>query len=106
VAIQQGRCAAANIWRQLSQVPRQPFKYVEKGELVSLGRHSAIADVFGRKLTGPPAWLVWRAYYLSQLHGFRNQLGVAVDWSFAYFWRRDTARIETAPARGDGRGTP
>ncbi|HZU06092.1 MAG TPA: NAD(P)/FAD-dependent oxidoreductase [Chloroflexota bacterium] len=100
VAIQQGRWAAQNLWRRWHGLPTRPFRYRYKGELVSLGRHTAIANIFGVKLTGFPAWAVWRAYYLSQLHCFRNQAAVALDWSFAYFWRRDTARLESEAAPG------
>jgi NADH dehydrogenase len=104
VAIQEARCVAENVWRRWQGLPPRAFRYYEMGELVSLGRHTAVADVFGLKLTGYPAWLVWRGYYLSQLHGFKNRLGVALDWSFAYFWRRDTARIELADG-GEARRT-
>ncbi len=99
VAIQEGRCAADNVWRRWQGLPSHAFHYRYKGELVSLGRNTAIANVFGVKLTGYPAWAVWRSYYLSQLHGFKNQLAVALDWSFAYFWRRDTARLPMVPPR-------
>jgi NADH dehydrogenase len=102
VAIQEGQCAAENVWRRRQGLAPRPFHYQYKGELVSLGRNTAIANVFGLKLTGFPAWLLWRSYYLSQLLGFKNQLDVALDWSFAYFWRRDTARLPTDPRREAG----
>ena len=97
VAMEEGRHAARNIWRRWQGQATLPFHYQSKGELISLGRHQAIADVYGVKLQGLPAWLVWRAYYLSRLVGFKNRLAVALDWSFAYFWRRDTARLEPQP---------
>jgi len=78
-----------------------PFHYVHRGELVSLGRHEAVAEVGGIRLRGFPAWLVWRAFYLSQLMGFKNQLTVALDWSFAYAYRRDTVRLDLAPENAD-----
>jgi NADH dehydrogenase len=71
-----------------------PFHYQHRGELVSLGRHEAVAEVFGVRLKGLPAWIVWRAFYLSQLMGFKNRIGVALDWSFAYFYQRDTVRLD------------
>jgi NADH dehydrogenase len=102
VAIEQGRHAARNIWRRWQGQPPLPFHYRAKGELISLGRHKAVAEIYGLKLQGLPAWVVWRAYYLSRLVGFKNRLAVALDWSFAYFWRRDTARLEPQPATWEG----
>jgi NADH dehydrogenase len=58
-----------------------------------LGRHDALADLNGVCLTGFPAWTLWRTFYLTKLAGFRNKLGVAMDWSFSYFYGRETARI-------------
>ncbi len=98
VACQQGHQAARILVQRLLGETPDPFRFVHRGELVSLGRHHAVAEVFGRHLTGLPAWLVWRAFYLSQLLSFRNQISVALDWSFAYAYQRDTVRLDFDPA--------
>lgn len=94
VAVQQGKSLAGIVVDRLDGREAQPFRYIHRGELVSLGRHEAVAVVGGVKLTGWPAWITWRAFYLSQLMGFRNRLTVALDWSFAYAYQRDTVRLE------------
>lgn len=94
VALQEGVYVAHDIVDRLAGNDPGPFHYVHRGELVSLGRHEAVAEVFGAHLKGFPAWVVWRAFYLSQLMGFKNRIGVALDWSFAYFYQRDTVRLD------------
>lgn len=94
VAVQEAKALADILVARLERRDAHPFSYVHKGELVSLGRHEAVAEVKGVRLTGFPAWLTWRAFYLSQLLGFRNQLTVALDWTFAYLYQRDTVRLD------------
>lgn len=94
VAVQEAKAVADIIVDRLAGRQPAPFRYQHRGELVSLGRHEAVAEVFGMRLTGFPAWVVWRAFYLSQLMGFKNQIGVALDWSFAYIYQRDTVRLD------------
>ncbi len=105
VAVQEGRGAAESILASLDGRPPSPFRYQHRGELISLGRHEALADVMGIRLKGFPAWVLWRAFYLSQLVGFRNQLSVAMDWSFAYFYERETVRLNL-PCGRDVEGLP
>jgi NADH dehydrogenase len=94
VACQQGDALAEILTDRLAGREARPFRYRHRGELVSLGRHEAVAEVFGRRLTGFPAWVVWRVFYLSQLLGFKNRVSVALDWSFAYFYQRETVRLD------------
>lgn len=102
VAVRQGKALAEIILARLEGRNPEPFQFDFPGELVSLGRHEAVARLGGVKLTGFPAWLVWRGYYLTQLMGFKNQLGVALDWSFAYVYQRDTVRLDLPPAEIPG----
>lgn len=97
VAVQQGEALARIIAARLAGDPPTPFRYRHRGELISLGRYDALADIYGIRLDGLPAWLLWRAFYLSTLMGAKNRLGVALDWSFAYFYRRDTAEMQCLP---------
>jgi NADH:quinone reductase (non-electrogenic) len=94
VAVQEGKAVADILAARLEGREPQPFRYVHRGELVSLGRNEAVAEVMGVRVTGLPAWLLWRAFYLSQLMGFKNKLSVALDWTFAYAYQRDTVRLE------------
>ncbi|MCC2669988.1 MAG: dehydrogenase (ubiquinone) [Armatimonadetes bacterium] len=94
VAVRQGKALAEILLARIEGRSAQPFHYTPAGELVSLGRNEAVAAIKGVQITGFPAWLIWRAFYLSQLMGFKNRLAVALDWSFAYAYQRDTVRLE------------
>jgi NADH dehydrogenase len=97
VAMQQGRRAARNIARSLEGKPRQPFVYVDKGFMATIGRARAVAQLRGLKLTGFVAWLAWIFVHLWYLVGFRNRLFVFADWCWSYLTARHGARLITAP---------
>lgn len=88
VAIAGGACAAMNAVHRLRGEQLQTLEYRSKGDLVSLGRGTAAADVFGMVFDGFPGWLVRRAVYLGNLVGFRNRLLVMIDWAFVTFHQR------------------
>lgn len=103
VAIQQGRHAARNIVRARQGKPLEPFHYVDKGSLATIGRAAAVAD-FGRlKLSGFFAWLAWLLVHIFFLIGFRNRLVVMVDWAWAYFAYHRAARLITGDIEEPGR---
>ncbi|MGD9098853.1 MAG: NAD(P)/FAD-dependent oxidoreductase [Anaerolineae bacterium] len=83
VAYRQARVAAANIRADVLGGPRQAFDLTYIGDLVSLGRLSGVADPYGLKLWGLPAWLMWKFYYLLNLVGWQNRLRVALNWFLA-----------------------
>jgi len=95
VAIQQGRHAARNILRACQGRPLEPFHYIDKGSLATIGRAAAVAD-FGRiKLSGFFAWLAWLLVHIFFLIGFRNRFVVMIDWAWAYFSYHRAARLIT-----------
>jgi NADH dehydrogenase len=94
-AIQGGRYAAKSIGQQLLGRPYQPFRYVNKGELATIGRKAAIAD-FGRvRLSGLLAWWAWLFIHILLLIGFRNRLVVLIEWAWAYLAYHRGARLIT-----------
>lgn len=93
VAIQQGEWAARNILRQVMGRPPRPFRYQDRGTMVTIGRNAAVAHVFGRSLTGFPAWVTWLTVHLFNLIGFRNRLFVLVNWAWDYFLYERTVRL-------------
>jgi len=95
VAIQQGRAVAKNIGRELKGQPRQPFQYKDLGNLATIGRAAAVADVFGIHLSGLIAWLVWLLIHILWLIGFRNRVLVMVNWTWAYFASQRGPRLIT-----------
>lgn len=79
-AVREGRQLADNIIAQAEGKPLKPFAYTSRGSLASLGMSKAVAEVYGFKLSGTLAWLLWRGFYLSFLPGFATKLRVGVNW--------------------------
>lgn len=101
VAMQQGRAAAANLVRQLRGQPLRPFRYLDKGNLATIGRARAVADICGLQLSGLPAWLVWIFVHILLLIGFRNRILVALEWSWDYLSFQQAARLITGRSSSD-----
>ena len=95
VAIQMGHSVAGNIARQLRGQPLRPFHYRDQGTLATIGRNAAVANVFGVKLSGFPAWVIWLVIHIIQLIGFRNKLFVLINWAWDYFFYERAARLIT-----------
>jgi NADH:ubiquinone reductase (H+-translocating) len=95
VAIQQGHWATKNILRVLNNEPMQPFHYRDYGNMATIGRNRAIADIHGRHLSGFPAWVAWLFIHIMYLIGFRNRLVVMLQWMWAYFTFQRGARLIT-----------
>jgi len=79
-ATRQAACLAKNLVAALHGTEQQPFSFKALGKLASLGHRSAVAEVFGVKVSGFLAWLLWRGIYLMKLPGFDRKLRVATDW--------------------------
>jgi NADH:ubiquinone reductase (H+-translocating) len=79
-AIRQARCLAKNLVASLRGEPKQAFSFDALGKLAALGHRSAVAEVFGFKLSGFIAWLMWRTIYLMKMPGFDRKLRVSTDW--------------------------
>lgn len=104
VAMQQGRHVARNLQRKLRGEALQPFRYVDKGTMATIGRNSAVAKIWGIPLSGPLAWLTWLAIHLWYLIGFRNRLLVLVNWAYNYFtYDRGARALVTAVSPRDSR---
>jgi NADH:quinone reductase (non-electrogenic) len=95
VAIQQGRHVAMNIRRILNGQSIEPFHYVNRGNLATIGRAHAVADLGRIRLSGLPAWLAWLFVHVFFLIGFRNRFIVIFEWAWAYFTFQRGARLIT-----------
>lgn len=85
LAKQQGSWAARNLLRRLQGKPELPFRYRDKGTLVTIGRNRAVGEVKGWRFRGRLAWLTWLAVHIYYLTGLRNQLMVLLNWVYSYF---------------------
>lgn len=97
-AMQMGTATARNILGDLRGADRQNFSYVDKGSMATIGRNKAIAHVFGLKLSGFIAWLLWLFLHVFFLIGFRNRVIVLLEWFWAYLTRERSARLITGDA--------
>jgi NADH:ubiquinone reductase (H+-translocating) len=103
VAMQQAAHAARMIGRSLEQQPRRPFRYKDLGNMATIGRNAAIADLGWLRLAGFPAWLLWIFIHIFWLIGFRNRLIVLLQWAGAYLTYQRSVRLITGDSRTEHR---
>ncbi|HEX6724719.1 MAG TPA: NAD(P)/FAD-dependent oxidoreductase [Gaiella sp.] len=93
VAMQQGRHVAQVIRARLEDRPHEPFRYRDKGNLATIGRAAAVADIHGLRLSGFLAWMTWLLVHLWYLIGFQNRLLVLIRWSVSFLTHGRGARL-------------
>lgn len=92
-AKQMGRRAGRNILRRIAGRPTLDFRYRDYGSLATIGRSAAVASLGPVKVSGRPAWLLWLCAHVYFLIGFRNRVVVLLDWAWAYWTYRRSARV-------------
>jgi NADH:ubiquinone reductase (H+-translocating) len=97
VAMQQGRYAAKLVRARLEDREIAPFHYRDKGNLATVGRARAVADLHVIRLSGLPAWVTWLVVHLWYLIGFQNRLLVLIRWAFSFVTRGRGARLISPP---------
>jgi NADH dehydrogenase len=118
VAMQGGTYAAKQVVRRLKgQDTSKPFHYFDKGNLATVSRFHAVADIKGLKLSGFLAWLVWLAVHIFYLIGFKNRVTTLFHWAITFISRGRSERTATeqqvfarqamarAAVQGGGRGS-
>ena len=83
---------ARNILASIKGGPLRPFSYTSRGSFVPLGKFSAAAELMGLKVSGFPAWWLYRSYYLLQLPRLERKIKVLIDWTLALLFRRDVVQ--------------
>jgi NADH dehydrogenase len=106
VAMQQGRYAAKVVLTRLRSRETRPFRYRDKGNLATIGRAAAVADLKGLKLSGFVAWVVWLTVHLFYLVGGQNRILVFIRWSVSFLTRGRGARLITGEAAETVSTTP
>jgi len=99
VAMQQGRWVAKQVAADLAGNPREPFHYVDKGSLTTIGRAAAVAQFGKLHISGYLAWLAWLFIHIFFLIGFRNRILVMIQWAWSYFTYDRSARLITGADR-------
>jgi len=98
VAMQQANSAASAIVRTIKGQTRKPFKYCNLGNMATIGRNSAVADLNWLQASGFVAWVLWLTIHIFWLIGFRNRLTVLVQWASAYLTYQRSVRLITRAA--------
>jgi NADH dehydrogenase len=93
VAMQMGTHAARNILELAQGRPSKRFKYLNKGNMATIGRNKAVADLNVIRFGGFAAWLSWLLVHLLFLVGLRNRIQVFIQWIWAYFTYARGARL-------------
>lgn len=106
VAMQQGRYLGRLIRDECQGRPRRAFRFRDKGQMATIGRSRAIAEVRGFGMGGFLAWMAWLVIHIYYLTGFKNRLLVVAQWAWSYFtfsrgarlivgkeWRRNTSDV-------------
>jgi NADH dehydrogenase len=95
VAKQGGEHAARNIQRAVRGLPLEPFRYRDYGNMATIGRGSAVADIGPLKVSGVFAWLIWVLIHIFWLIGFRNRIAVMSEWAWSYATMQRRVRLIT-----------
>ncbi len=95
VATEEGKFIGKNIARLISGKTLLKFHYFHKGDLVSVGKWKALAQIGGSfwRFSGPIAWLLWRFNYLTKMPGFFKKIRLFFDWLLYFVSKRDIAEI-------------
>jgi NADH dehydrogenase len=102
VAMQQGRYAAKVVRARLRGGSTRAFHYRDKGNLATIGRARAVADLHVIRVSGFLAWVTWLVVHIWYLIGFQNRLLVLIRWAFSFMTRGRGARLITEqPWAGD-----
>jgi len=108
VAIQQGRWVGRRIAAELSGDVIPPFRYHDKGTMATIGRNSAVAQIWGLRVSGFPGWALWLGVHISQIISFRSRAVTLLNWGRDYFFYDRPVRLIAGPApqppREDGTG--
>lgn len=102
-ALREARHVARNIMAVLNGGEPRPFSHKNLGVFVPLGRFSAAAQLMGLKLSGFPAWWLYRTYYLSNIPGIERKVKVVLDWTLELFFRRDIVQLDVIRTEGISR---
>jgi NADH dehydrogenase len=101
VAMQEAAHAAKQVLRRMNGQPSDAFRYHDLGNMATIGRNAAIADLGWLRVSGFPAWVMWLTIHIFWLIGFRNRLTVLLQWATAYLTYQRSVRLITGPAAAE-----
>lgn len=92
-AVRQAPVLADNIVASLDGKPRKQYKHGYAGSVASLGLYRGVAQIYGVKLRGMPAWFMHRTYHLSRVPTLNRKVRVLSDWTLALFFKREIVSL-------------
>jgi len=92
-AVRQARRVAENIRATIRGLPLKNYSHRHVGSVASLGLHKGVAQVYGIKIRGLPAWFMHRTYHMSRIPSLNRKIRVVVDWTLALFLKREVVSL-------------
>ncbi len=94
-AMQAGRHVAGVILDSIKGLPRKDFKFLDKGQMATIGKRKAISQYRSLRITGFLAWTAWLFVHVFYLIGFKNRISVMAQWTWSYVFSKRGARLIT-----------
>ncbi|MFI1183870.1 NAD(P)/FAD-dependent oxidoreductase [Streptomyces sp. NPDC020799] len=92
-AVRQAKVLAGNVLASLRDQPLKDYAHKYVGSVASLGLHKGVAQVYGQKLKGYPAWFMHRAYHLSRIPTFNRKARVLAEWTLTGLFKREIVSL-------------
>jgi NADH dehydrogenase len=92
-AVRQAKWLAKNLRAMQRGRPMQPFYFKPLGAFASIGSRRAVGMAFGLRVSGFPAWFLWRGIYLAKMPTFARKLQIAFDWFWQMLFPRDIVQL-------------
>ena len=92
-AVRQARRLADNVVATVRGGRPEPYRHAYVGSVASLGLHKGVAEVYGVRLKGWPAWFMHRTYHMTRMPTLNRKARVVLDWTLALFFRRETVSL-------------
>ncbi len=92
-AIQQAKQLAGNIACSIAGRATKPFRYRSRGQLTSIGRNKAVAEVYRIRISGFPAWLLWRGFYLLKIPTLLRKVRIFFEWNWEMLFPPDIVHL-------------
>jgi len=92
-AVRQTKTLAANIVAALRRRQLTDYRHKYVGSVASLGLYRGVAEVYGIKLRGWPAWFMHRTYHVSRMPTVNRKVRVLADWTLAIFFPREVVSL-------------
>ena len=92
-AVRQAKVLADNIVATMRGFEARDYKHHHNGSVASLGLYKGVAQVYGVKIKGFPAWFLHRTYHMSKVPTTRRKVQVVTDWTIAFLFKRDVTSL-------------